>query len=85
MSYRGVEAAAVFEFDDRGRLTQMMAKRYFGGRTLEDWVVPATEWRVIRGIEMPVRGSVIWKLAAGDFEYYRWEILDVEANRPEIW
>jgi hypothetical protein len=38
-----------------------------------------------RGIEVPVRGSVLWKLAAGDFEYYRWEVLDIETNRPELY
>jgi hypothetical protein len=85
MSYGGIEASAVFEFDGRSRLTQMTAKRYFGGQTLEDWVIPVTEWKAIRGIEMPVRGSAVWKLAAGDFEYYRWEILDVEVNRRELW
>jgi hypothetical protein len=81
----GIAASAVFAFDDHGRLTQMTAKRYFGGQTLEDWVIPVTEWKMIRGIEMPVRGSAIWKLPAGDFEYYRWEILDVEVNRREVW
>ena len=85
MSHRGVEGSAVFEFDDQGRLTQLLAKRYFGDRALEDWVVRATEWKVVRGLTLPVRGNVSWKLAAGDLEYYRWEILDVEANRPEIW
>jgi hypothetical protein len=23
---------------------------------------------------MPVRGGAVWKLAAGDFDYYQWEI-----------
>jgi hypothetical protein len=44
-----------------------------------------TEWKAIRGIWMPVRGSAVWKLAAGDFEFYRWEILDVETNRRDLW
>ena len=85
MSYGGIQASAVFAFDDRSRLTGLSAKRYFGGETLEHWVIPVTEWKVIRGIEVPVRGSAIWRLASGDFEYYRWEILDVEVNRPEVW
>jgi hypothetical protein len=85
MSHGGVEASAVFEFDDRDRLAQLQAKRYFGDRDLEDWVVRVTEWREIRGLEMPVRGSAIWKLDQGDFEYYRWEIEDVEADRRELW
>ena len=34
---------------------------------------------------MPVRGNAVWKLAAGDFDYYRWEILDVEVNHPALY
>ena len=83
ISHHGTSASAVFEFDERGRLTTMSAKRYLNGETLEDWTIPITEWKAIRGIEMPTRGSAVWKLApekGGDFEYYRWEILDVEPN-----
>lgn len=83
MAFAGVTASAVFGFDDRGRFNRLTADRYMsapGGSRLEKWVIPITEWRVVRGIEMPVRGNAIWKLAEGDFDYYRWEILDVEAN-----
>ncbi len=80
ISDHGVTASAVFAFDAQGRLTSLAAKRYFNGETLEDWVIPITEWKTIRGIAMPTRGSAVWKLAKGDLEYYRWEILDVETN-----
>jgi hypothetical protein len=81
MSYGGVSASALFAFDERGRFSSLHAKRYMGSgdaATLEEWVVPATDWRVIRGVEIPVRGEVVWKLKTGDFSYYRWEIVDVE-------
>ena len=50
------------------------------GPRLETWFIPATEWRKFCGIEMPVRCTATWKLASGDFDYYRWEILDVQIN-----
>jgi hypothetical protein len=81
MRYEGVEASARFSFDERGRFRLMSAERYLssGGRSkLEKWAVPVTSWKVVRGIEIPVEGNVTWKLAGGDFDYYRWEILDVE-------
>ena len=81
----GVSAPAVFEFDDRGRVTRITAERYLNGASLETWEVPITAWRTIRGIEMPVAGGAVWKLAAGDFDYYQWEILDVEPDRAELW
>jgi hypothetical protein len=88
MRYAGVTASAVFAFDERGRFASLTADRYMsgeGGSRLEKWVIPATEWRTIRGIEMPVRGNAVWKLAGGDFDYYRWEILDVEVNHPALY
>jgi len=85
LTFKDVSVTADFEFDERGRVVGMTAQRYFDGKTLERWVIPIAEWKTIRGIEMPVRGSAIWKLAAGDFEYYQWEILDVETNRTTLW
>ncbi len=80
MSYDGVTASAIFTFDDGDRVVRIEARRSYGGGTLEDWVIPITEWGDRGGITMPTRGSVTWKLAAGDFEYFRWEIDEVEAN-----
>jgi hypothetical protein len=88
ISHAGVTATAVFEFDERGRLTKQTADRYMssgGASRLEKWVIPVTEWRKVRGVELPVRGNAIWKLAGGDFDYFRWEILDVEVNHPALY
>jgi hypothetical protein len=88
MRHAGVTVSAMFAFDERGRFASLTARRYMsasGGPRLETWVIPATDWRTIRGIEMPVRGNAIWKLAGGDFDYYRWEILDVEVNQPALY
>jgi len=92
LSFGGVSASALFAFDERGRFSNLRAERYLGSgdaATLEEWLVPATEWRVVRGVEIPVRGEVVWKLETGDFSYYRWEIEDVEYDasafsRPEV-
>ncbi len=88
MRYAGVSASADFTFDERGRVASLSADRYMstaGGARLERWVIPITEWRTVRGIEMPVRGGAIWKLPAGDFDYYRWEISDVEMNHAALY
>ena len=88
MRHAGVAASAVFAFDERGRVASLTADRYMsveGGARLEKWFIPVTEWRTVRGIELPVRGNAVWKLAGGDFDYYRWEILDVEVNHPALY
>jgi hypothetical protein len=85
LAFKGVTVSAVFEFDDRGRFAGLTAKRYYNGQSLETWVIPVTDWKTIRGIEIPARGGAVWKLASGDFDYYQWEILDVEVNRATPW
>ncbi|HMI87545.1 MAG TPA: DUF6544 family protein [Polyangiaceae bacterium] len=76
---------AIYTFDDRGRCSGVVGDRYYGasGR-LERWGGTITEWAPIRGVEIPVRGEVIWHLKTSDFTFFRWEIVDVETNRPAI-
>jgi hypothetical protein len=84
----GITATARFTFDDQGRGAGMTARRHIAGDqggTLRTWTGSNSEWRVIRGVEIPVRGVVSWKMDEGDFDYYRWEILDVEVNRPALY
>jgi hypothetical protein len=83
--FKEVRVSAVFEFDAQGRFVGLTADRYYEGRTLERWHIPVTAWATIRGIEMPVHGGAVWKLASGDFDYYQWDIEDVEVNRRTLW
>jgi hypothetical protein len=88
MRHGGREVSAEFAFDQRGRVTSIRADRYFQGgpeAKLTPWVVHMTTWHVMRGVEVPVRGNVVWKLPSGDFEFYQWEILDIETNRRELY
>ena len=83
MHFAGRSVSAVFAFDDQGRFASLTGQRYLGSgpdARQETWFIPATEWRKFCGVEVPVRGTVTWKLASGDFDYYRWEILDVQIN-----
>ncbi|HEX7667535.1 MAG TPA: DUF6544 family protein [Polyangiaceae bacterium] len=80
------EVSVEFDFDGRGRVMQLRAERFFGGGAnakIEPWFVRCDRWRRVRGVEMPVHGEVGWHLEEGAFVYYRWEILDVEVDRPE--
>jgi len=88
MRQGGLDASAVFTFSDQGRVLGLSAERYLGGGAsakLTPWFVSCSEWRTFQGIEIPNRGQVSWTLASGDFTYYRWEILDVEFNRSELY
>ena len=88
MRHQGVVASAVFTFDLRGRVVTMNAERYLGGgqeAKLTPWSVVCTEWRTIRGVQIPTRGDVRWHPPEGEFSYYRWQILDVEYGRAELY
>lgn len=88
MTHAGTSATARFTFDDEGRVVSFAARRYLGGGAaarLEDWRATCTEWARFDGVEVPVRGVVTWKLAKGDFDYYRWHITAVEYDRPSRW
>lgn len=85
MTWRGASASAVFSFDERGRLRELTARRWMGAgekATLQRWVVPATEWREMDGVAVPVKGEAVWRLKEGDFSYYRWEVTALQYDRP---
>lgn len=87
MTYGGISASAIFQIGQDGSVVLFSAERYMGdgeGATLEHWHVPSTEWRVMNGFRIPIKGEVTWKLASGDFTYYQWEILQVEYDLTKI-
>jgi hypothetical protein len=88
MSWGGVEAAAIWQFDEQDRAVGLEAERYLGGgdeAKLERWVVRATAFREMDGVIIPVEGEVTWRLAGGDFTYYRWQIPELQYDRRELY
>ena len=84
----GLTATAFFTFDEEGRVRHFGAMRYLGAgkdAKLTPWVASCSEWRDFEGIRVPTRGEVGWELSAGTFIYYRWQILDVQYNRPDLY
>jgi hypothetical protein len=87
MSHGGVSGTAVFTFDEQGRMLAMTADRYRGdgaSATLERWSARMRAWGRRGGLLVPVAGTVGWKLKTGDFDYYDWEITDLEFNRSAL-
>jgi hypothetical protein len=85
MSYGGVTASAIIYFNEKGEMTDFVARRYMsvdGGYSLETWSTPIKEYREINGIRLPVKGEGVWKLSSGDFTYISLEVTDIEYNNP---
>ncbi|MDM8000694.1 MAG: hypothetical protein QUS33_12080 [Dehalococcoidia bacterium] len=71
-------------FDDTGRPTGFAADRYYrkgkDDLRLEHWSTPISEYGVRAGLNLPVRGQAVWKLASGDYAYWDGLITEVEYN-----
>ncbi len=88
MEYKGVSGSAVFCFNQKGEITNMVADRYRdadGRFELTPWSTPIEGYREFNGIRIPYKGDGVWKLDSGDFSYIRLEVTDVEYNIPELY
>lgn len=85
MSYGGITASGIFEFNKMGDPLRFEAERYYNrkeGATLETWVVDmeAGSYKTFEGLRVPTRAKVTWKLTEGDFTWYKLEISDFKLN-----
>lgn len=88
MSYGGVTAAGTFYFDPEYRVIRFVAERYMeqkGEFSLETWSCHLDEYKNIAGLLIPVKGSIIWELNSGDFEWFQFTITDLEYNVPRVY
>lgn len=88
MTYRGITASAVLYFNEKGEMTNFIARRYFtlnGRYSLETWSTPISKYEEINGFRLPVKGEGVWNLSSGDFPYIRLEITDIEYNNPSLY
>lgn len=88
MSFNGVTATGEFVFNEKGEVVNFIAERYMekdGQYSLETWSTPMKDYKEFNGIRIPTKGEVIWKLEEGDFNWYQFEITEVEYNIPLIY
>lgn len=82
MTYKGKTVSALYTFDEQHRVKSISAKRYMDPKDdhLTDWYIPITHWASFDGITIPAKGDVIWQLPNKDFNYYQWNITDINYN-----
>jgi hypothetical protein len=71
---------AEFRFDSEGRFVDFRGDRYridADVAALVPWRTPITGYGSFAGIEVPISGSALWELEAGDLEYIRLQITDI--------
>lgn len=85
MTYGDISATGVFTFNSDGDPTHFEAERYgeFDGETrLETWAIPLKSYREFEGVRVPTEGEVTWKLDAGDFNWFNFEVTEIEYDSP---
>jgi hypothetical protein len=88
MTYGKITASGVFTFNDKGEVINFEAERYgeFDGETkLETWTIPVRDYRTFEGIRVPTKGDVTWKLDSGDFNWFNFEVTEIEYNKQELY
>lgn len=81
----GKSVTARMIFDAAGRPVNFITRRYRenkGQYTLDTWETPFAEYGALGGLNLPVRGQAVWKLADGDLPYADLTLSSVEYNIP---
>ncbi|MEZ4884557.1 MAG: DUF6544 family protein [Chitinophagales bacterium] len=82
-NYNGLSLFFKFTFNELGEITEMETQRYMGENNLETWVIKATNYKKMNNVFIPTAFDVLWRLDKGDFSYAKFNITEVEYDKPE--
>jgi hypothetical protein len=77
----GKSVSAQLFIDAVGQITNFTAQRYReidGEFSLDSWSTPITGYREFNGLKLPLRGSALWHLPAGNLTYIELELKELE-------
>jgi len=89
MDYGGVKASGFFHFNDRGEVIKFTCERYYSKGdnqySLEKYKALVGDYKEFDGLKIPSKGDAIWELESGDYNYYKFEITEVEYNKAVVY
>ncbi|SFC22588.1 hypothetical protein SAMN04488102_10444 [Alkalibacterium subtropicum] len=88
MTYDGVSASGIFTINDLGEVVRFEAERYgdFDGEfRMETWSIPVSAYKSFEGLKVPTKGEITWKLDEGDYNWFNFEVMDIEYNKPYVY
>lgn len=88
MNYKGTDVSGLFTFNEKGVVIHFVGKRYTnsnGQYTLAGWSVQMKEPKEYSGIMIPSKGEFTWNLKTGDFDWFQFELKDVEYNKSPVY
>ncbi len=82
-SYNGLSLFFIIIFNEASEITQMETKRYMDEKHLETWIIKCADYKEMNNVIVPISFEVLWRLEKGDFSYAKFNITEVEYNKPE--
>jgi hypothetical protein len=61
----------------------METKRYMDKTKFETWVIKSTNYKEMNNVVVPSSFEVLWRLEKGDFSYAKFNVTEIEYNKPE--
>ncbi len=81
-NYNGLSLFFNISFNEIGEITKMETERYMDENNLETWVIKSFNYKEINSVIIPTSFEVLWKLKKGDFSYAKFNVKEVEYNKP---
>ena len=76
--------SSVLHVNEHGQPTHFTTDRFMeehGHYRLTPWTGQCNEYREVDGMRIPTKIDVSWQLAAGEFNYFRCRIAEIEYNQ----
>lgn len=82
-NHNGLSLFYIITFNDKGEIVQMETKRYMDEKRLETWIIKPNNYEEKNDMIIPVQAEVFWRLKEGDFSYAKFNVTEIEYNKPE--
>lgn len=81
--YKGLWLYFDVTFNVAGEIVEMQTERNMDEKSLETWVIKASNYKDWNNVLVPTDFEVLWRLATGDFSYALFNMTQVEYNKLE--
>jgi len=82
--HNGLSLFFKISFNDEGEINEMETKRYIDLKNLETWVIKVADYKEQNNVIIPTTFEVMWRLEKDDFSYAKFNITEIEYDKPEI-
>ncbi|MCX6210876.1 MAG: hypothetical protein NTZ59_15560 [Bacteroidetes bacterium] len=72
----------IVSFNDIGEIEQLETKRFMGDKDLETWICKVSNYQEKNNILVPTQAEAIWKIGKRSFSYARFNVLQLEYDKP---